>query len=194
MWVKNPRRIPQLVALPFPRSRFARTDGGAPRSGRGGRRFKSCHSDQHTKYLAGPAKLTAQETRRLICRRFWQSIRRYNAWMRSLILCSDQHPEPATVRLTHEAPRRYERRHIAAVDAPQMGERRPSERRMDLGEIGEGNSACASHGVAIVSPAGLVSARLPGRPETRSSPAAVPGRGCVGVSPPALPSGPRWIS
>jgi hypothetical protein len=33
-----------------------RLPGGAPRSGRGGRRFKSCHSDQHIKHLADPEK------------------------------------------------------------------------------------------------------------------------------------------
>ena len=35
--------------------------GRAPRSGRGGRRFKSCHSDQFIKHLADPEKNRAQK-------------------------------------------------------------------------------------------------------------------------------------
>jgi hypothetical protein len=33
----------------------------APRSGRGGRRFKSCHSDQLIKHLAGPEKIAPKK-------------------------------------------------------------------------------------------------------------------------------------
>lgn len=35
-------------------SRSVAQSGSAPRSGRGGRRFKSCHSDQKNRYLAVP--------------------------------------------------------------------------------------------------------------------------------------------
>ncbi len=42
-------------------SLFSLAEGRAPRSGRGGRRFKSCHSDQLIKHLAQPRKNRAQE-------------------------------------------------------------------------------------------------------------------------------------
>ena len=85
MWDKNPRKIPRLVSLSFRGgplmeyadlrdnyvtcpSVFCRWEvalgdavGRAPRSGRGGRRFKSCHSDQLIKHLAQPRKNRAQE-------------------------------------------------------------------------------------------------------------------------------------
>jgi hypothetical protein len=42
-------RIQRSMAIRaiLPRSRSVAQSGSAPRSGRGGRRFKSCHSDQH---------------------------------------------------------------------------------------------------------------------------------------------------
>src|SRR5258706_4934598 len=42
-------------------SLFSLAEGRVPRSGRGGRRFKSCHSDQLIKHLAKPRKKRAQE-------------------------------------------------------------------------------------------------------------------------------------
>src|SRR5260370_37646188 len=58
-----------------------------PRSGRGGRRFKSCHSDQSFKQLAPPSKLTAQETAQeiphLTARRFLPTVRQSRGDARS---------------------------------------------------------------------------------------------------------------